>query len=83
MLWAAAGHSVRFVSLTNGDAGHHVMAREELAARRAAEARAACAAGGLEGYEVLGTHDGALRPTLELREELIRLIRCATCCYLH
>src|SRR5215216_6224648 len=40
-LWAARGHHVRFVSVTNGDAGHHEQGGGQLAMRRRAEAREA------------------------------------------
>ena len=39
--WAAAGHRVRFVSVTNGDAGHQTEGGGALAARRRAEAQEA------------------------------------------
>lgn len=75
ILWAAAGHSVTFVSLTNGDAGHQTLGRDELAARRAAEAEAAAQVAGIDSYEVHATHDGALEATMARREDVIRLIR--------
>src|SRR6185295_13019322 len=34
--WAAAGHHVRFVSVTNGDAGHQEQGGAQLGARRRA-----------------------------------------------
>jgi LmbE family N-acetylglucosaminyl deacetylase len=73
-LYRAAGHAVKMVSLTNGDAGHHVTPGPELARRRRAEA---AAAGGVIGatYETLDNHDGQLLPTLENRLQVIRLIR--------
>lgn len=73
-LWARAGHHVRFVSLTNGDAGHQIEAGAALARRRWAEAQAAGDVLGVE-YIVLDNHDGELLPTLENRREVIRLIR--------
>ena len=36
--YAALGHTVRFVSMTNGDAGHHEIGGVQLARRRKAEA---------------------------------------------
>jgi LmbE family N-acetylglucosaminyl deacetylase len=69
-----AGHVVKMVSLTNGDAGHHRIRGEELAHRRRDEARAAGAVLGAS-YDVLDHHDGELLPTLENRREIIRLIR--------
>src|ERR1700726_3687556 len=41
MKWAALGYHVKMVSVTNGDAGHWNMTREDLAKRRLAEATAA------------------------------------------
>lgn len=38
-LFAQMGHKVKFVSLTNGDKGHHLMKPEELAARRKKESQ--------------------------------------------
>ena len=40
-LWAEMGHSVKFVSLTNGDAGHHEKGGGELAKIRYKEAQEA------------------------------------------
>jgi len=68
------GHYVRFVSMTNGDAGHHEMGGVELARRRRAEAEAAGRVIGVE-YQVLDNHDGELMPTLENRRQVIRIIR--------
>ena len=34
ILWARTGSAVRFVSVTNGDAGHHEQSGKELADRR-------------------------------------------------
>jgi len=72
--YAAAGHLVKFVSLTNGDAGHYVQGGGALAQRRRAEAAEAGRRIGIE-YEVLDNHDGELLPTLEVRRQVIRLIR--------
>src|SRR5262249_14353025 len=62
------------VSLTNGDAGHHVQRGPELARRRRTEAAAAGAVIGAP-YDVLDLHDGELLPSLENRRQVIRLIR--------
>jgi LmbE family N-acetylglucosaminyl deacetylase len=72
--YVALGNKVKFVSLTNGDAGHQSQYGEELAKRRRAEAREAGRRIGIE-YEVLDNHDGKLLPTLEVREQVIREIR--------
>jgi LmbE family N-acetylglucosaminyl deacetylase len=73
-LYRAAGHVVKMVSLTNGDAGHHLQRGPELAARRRAEAAASGAVIGAT-YDVHDNHDGELLPTLENRRQVIRLIR--------
>jgi len=72
--WAAAGHRVRFVSVTNGDAGHQSQGGGALAARRRAEAQEAGRRLGVD-YITLDNHDGELMPTLQIREQIIRLIR--------
>jgi len=73
-LWAARGHHVKFVSVTNGDIGHARMSGGQLAKRRTAEVKAAAKVLGIE-TEVLDIHDGELMPTLENRREFVRLIR--------
>jgi LmbE family N-acetylglucosaminyl deacetylase len=73
-LWTRMGHAVKFVSMTNGDAGHHQLLGADLAARRLAETREVARRLGVE-YDVLPFHDGQLLPTLEARFEVIRLIR--------
>ena len=72
--YAAHGDRVKFVSLTNGDAGHQTQGGEQLAKRRRAEAQEAGRRIGIE-YEVLDNHDGQLMPTLAVREQVIREIR--------
>ncbi len=73
-LWAAAGHRVKFVSVTNGDIGHWREAGGPLAQRRNAEVQKAAELLGIT-TEVLDIHDGELMPTLENRKKLVRLIR--------
>ena len=72
--WAALGHKVRFVAVTNGDAGHHEQGGGQLAMRRRAEAQEAGRRIGIE-YVVLDNHDGELVPSLGVREQIIRQIR--------
>jgi LmbE family N-acetylglucosaminyl deacetylase len=72
--FTALGHKVKFVSLTNGDAGHQSEGGGQLAKRRRAEAQEAGRRIGIE-YEVLDNHDGRLMPTLDVREQVIREIR--------
>lgn len=73
-LYTKLGHKVKFVSLTNGDAGHHEMGGGELAKRRYAETQRAAKVIGIQ-YAVLDNHDGELMPTLENRNKLIKIIR--------
>lgn len=73
-LWAAQGHHVKFVSVTNGDIGHWREAGGPLAHRRKAEVAQADALLHVTS-EVLDIHDGELLPTLENRRTITRLIR--------
>ena len=73
--WAARGHAVKFVSLTNGDAGHHSEGGGALGKRRRAEAEEAGRRLGVAESEILDYHDGELLPTLEARGQVIRRIR--------
>jgi LmbE family N-acetylglucosaminyl deacetylase len=75
ILWAQKGHAVKFVSLTNGDAGHQSEGGGALGKRRRAEAQEAGRRFGIAEYEVLDNHDGELEPTLAVRLEVIRRIR--------
>lgn len=68
------GHAVKFVSVTNGDAGHQSMGGGALAKRRRGEAEESGRRLGIT-YEVLDNHDGELLPTLAVREQIIRRIR--------
>jgi len=72
--WAALGHHVKFVSVTNGDIGHWGMAGGPLALRRTEEVRRCARILGIE-TQVLDIHDGELLPTLENRQTITRLIR--------
>ncbi len=73
-LWAKAGCKVKFVSVTNGDIGHHKIAGAPLALRRTAEVKRCAEILGIE-TEVLDIHDGELLPTLENRRIITRKIR--------
>jgi len=68
------GHTVKFISVTNGAAGHHEMCGQQLIDRRRAEAKAAGDVIGAE-YQVWDNPDGELTPTLKVRMQIIRLIR--------
>lgn len=72
--WAELGHKVKFVSVTNGDIGHHEMAGAILARRRSAEVQQCAQILGVT-TEVLDIHDGELMPTLENRRTITRKIR--------
>jgi LmbE family N-acetylglucosaminyl deacetylase len=74
ILLARMGYAVKFVSVTNGDAGHQSMGGGVLAKRRREEAIEAGKRFGVE-YDVLDNHDGELLPTLEVRLQIIRKIR--------
>jgi LmbE family N-acetylglucosaminyl deacetylase len=74
ILFAKMGYAVKFVSVTNGDAGHQSEGGGMLAKRRFAEAKEAGKRYGVE-YDVLDNHDGELLPTLQVRLQIIRKIR--------
>ncbi len=74
ILFAKMGYAVKFVSVTNGDAGHQTMKGKELAKRRFAEAQEAGKRFGVT-YDVLDNHDGQLMPSLEVRFQIIKKIR--------
>ena len=73
-LWAAAGHKVKFVAMTNGDVGHFESSGKPLARRRKAEVEECARILGIE-TEVMDIHDGELTPSLENRKMMGRLIR--------
>src|SRR5262245_9965625 len=73
-MWAAKGHKVKFISVTNGDIGHWREAGGPLAARRLAEVKEAARILGIE-VEVFDIHDGELLPDLESRKKLTIAIR--------
>lgn len=73
-LFAQMGYAVKFLSVTNGDAGHQTMKGTELAKRRYAETQEVANRLGII-YDVLDNHDGQLMPTLDVRLQIIRKIR--------
>ncbi|MCW3117901.1 MAG: LmbE family protein [Chitinophagaceae bacterium] len=73
-IFARMGYAVKFVSVTNGDAGHQADKGVSLAKRRLAEAKEAGKRFGVT-YDVLDNHDGELLPTLAVRLQVIRKIR--------
>ncbi len=74
-LLASMGHAVKFLSVTNGDAGHQSMGGGILAIRRTEEAKESARRLGIAAYEVLDNHDGELTPNLNVRLQIIRRIR--------
>lgn len=74
-LFASMGHAVKFVSVTNGDAGHQSEGGGALASRRRAEAQEAGRRLGIDEYITLDNHDAELIPSLDARHQIIRQIR--------
>ena len=72
--YRALGHAVKFLSATNGNAGHHQMGGGPLAVRRRQEAERVTQIAGIE-YEILDIDDGQLEADLATRERFISLIR--------
>jgi LmbE family N-acetylglucosaminyl deacetylase len=73
--FAASGHAVKFLSVTNGAAGHHLLPAAELAAIRKNEAEEAARRLGIAETEILDYRDGELLPSLDAREDIVRRIR--------
>lgn len=73
--FAKAGHLVKFLSVTNGDAGHQNEGGGMLAKRRHQETQESARRLGIAEYEVLDNHDGELTPNLDVRKQIIRAIR--------
>jgi LmbE family N-acetylglucosaminyl deacetylase len=75
--WVSEGARVTYALLTNGAAGSSdpAMTRARLAELREAEQRAAAKVVGVDQVEFLGYEDGLLEPTLEVRKQVVRLIR--------
>lgn len=73
-LFAEMGYAVKFISMTNGNAGHHQLSSRELINTRSLECVAAAGVLGI-AYEILDNADGQLMPTLENRCLVIQKIR--------
>jgi LmbE family N-acetylglucosaminyl deacetylase len=75
--WAAAGAEVHVVVACNGDKGSSDARCDpvELAARRRRELAAATEVLGVHAFHLLGYPDGELQDTVELRGQLVALIR--------
>ena len=74
-MMAQMGHEVKFLSLTNGNAGHHEKGGGVLANIRREEARESARRLGIVEYEVLDNNDSELLPELHIRKDVIRVIR--------
>ena len=74
-LMAQMGHEVKFLSVTNGNAGHQDMGGGVLANIRRAEAEEAARRFGISEYEVFDNNDAELLPELHIRKDIIRAIR--------
>jgi N-acetylglucosamine malate deacetylase 1 len=73
-LFAAQGHKVKLVAMTNGDVGHFSQAGGPLAQRRKAEVEACHEKLGV-ATDVFDIHDGELMPDLETRKKVANEIR--------
>jgi LmbE family N-acetylglucosaminyl deacetylase len=73
-LLSKMGHKIKFLSVTNGDAGHQKIGGGVLAKRRRMEAKKAGKILGVE-YDILDNHDGELLPKLYIRNQIIKKIR--------
>ena len=71
----ARGDAVKFVSVTNGEAGHHLYSGRDLVTIRQREAEEAARRLGISATEVLQNRDGQLTPSIDARYEIIRGIR--------
>jgi LmbE family N-acetylglucosaminyl deacetylase len=79
-LWARAGHQITYFLLTCGDKGWNPttpagMTTEALCALRHAEQAAAAEVIGVRAVHFLDRPDGYLVPDLELRRDVVRIIR--------
>jgi LmbE family N-acetylglucosaminyl deacetylase len=75
--WTRHGTHVVYVIVTSGNSGTHdpAFTKESLAQVREQEQRAAAAVCGVTDVEFLHYNDGEVMPTLELRKDLVRMIR--------
>jgi LmbE family N-acetylglucosaminyl deacetylase len=75
--WIAEGNEVVYVLVTNGDKGSDdpSMTSEQLIATRKAEQKAACDILGVKEVHFLGHEDAMLVNSLDLRRDLVRVIR--------
>lgn len=74
-LFTKMGCQVKFMSLTNGDAGHYSIKPEDLAKMRYQEAMESKRILSLSDYEVLNYHDQHLKNTKESQDKVIKSIQ--------
>lgn len=68
------GHTVNYLSVTNGDAGHQTQGGGALAQRRRKESQAVADYLGIN-YFVMDNHDGELQASIENRHKIIQAVR--------
>lgn len=75
--WASEGNDVSYVLLTSGDKGSSdpAVTPEQLVATREAEQRTACDVLGVGALVFLRRSDATLVPDLDLRRDIVRVIR--------
>ena len=73
----AKGHEVIFLSVTNGNAGHHLMDRDALRTRRLEEMRRVAEIYDIR-YDTLDLDDGYLTADIPTREKLMRYLRAVS-----
>ncbi|MGC9317741.1 MAG: PIG-L deacetylase family protein [Armatimonadota bacterium] len=74
MMYRDLGHEVKFISMTNGDTGHHEMGGGPLARRRYEETQCAARVADID-YDVFDIHNGELEANLFYRRMTIAAIR--------
>ncbi|WP_422348691.1 PIG-L deacetylase family protein [Flagellimonas sp.] len=73
-LYTQAGHEVKFLSVTNGNAGHYSMQPGPLAKRRLNEAMQAKEILGISDYQVMDYDDGKLKNSVKVQKEIANII---------
>src|SRR3990172_877793 len=74
--WVKAGHEIHYVLLTNGNKGGGAeLTPDQLRGIRQEEQQNAAAVIGARSVRFLDLEDGFLVPSLELRREIVRILR--------
>jgi LmbE family N-acetylglucosaminyl deacetylase len=75
--WASAGRTIAYCLLTRGDKGadDDAIPSDQIARMREAEQRAAASVLGVQEVFFLSHPDGYLEPSLDLRRDIVRVIR--------